>query len=175
MMQTNRNPRSIDIERSQYKHLRNINNGNKVISKDFSSTSEAILFGVLGGTGIAMFLIAGQLMVGNLIVLKFLKFIALFGVLRYGLDAQDTDKQNNYSFKNGIQFGIFTTASIAMVLAIVNVLIFWVSPSAAFDQFSMPANSLGQLVTSSRIFFFETLVFGITITLIVLQSIKTKL
>lgn len=174
-MQINRNPRSIDIERNQYKHLRTVNTNKEVRTKDLSSTNEAILFGILGGVGIAMFLVAAQLMIGNPLVLKFLKFIALFGVLRYGLDAQDTDKRNNYNFKDGILFGIFATASIGLTLVIVNIFMFWFSPNLAFDAFTTQTDSISNLVLSSRIFFLETLVFGVTITLIILQAIKTKL
>ncbi|MFK8007557.1 MAG: hypothetical protein AB8H03_14355 [Saprospiraceae bacterium] len=174
-MQTNRNTHSIGIEENQYKHLRTINTDNNVNTKDLSNTSEAILFGILGGVGMAMFLVAAQIMVGNPIALKCLKFIALFGVLRYGLDAQDTDKQHNYNFINGILFGVITTVSIAALLALINIIIFWISPSVAFDQLPMQTNSIGQLVESSRGFFFETLAFGATITLIILQSLKSKL
>lgn len=174
MMQPNRNISSIGIEENQYKHLRTVNN-ERVSVKELSSTSEAIFYGILGGAGIAMFLIVAQLMVGNPLALKFLKFIALFGVIRYGLDAQDTDRQYNYDFTKGILFGIITTASIAVLLVLVNILLSWVFPSLAFDQLVMQAESLKQLVESSRGLFIETLVFGITITLIIMQSLKTKL
>ena len=175
MMQSNKKAHTIGIEENQYKHLRTINSNKEVSTKNFSSTNEAILFGILGGVGIAMFLVAAQLMVGNPIALKFLKFIALFGVLRYGLDAQDTDRQNNYNLKNGIYFGVIATASIAVILALINIFMFGISPDLAFDTFSTQADSIGHFFASSRIFFFETLVFGITIIFIILQSIKTKL
>ena len=174
-MQADRNTHSIGIEGNQYKHLRTINTDKEISTNSFSITYEAILFGILGGAGIAMFLIASQLMVGNPLILKFLKFIALFGVIRFGLDAQETDRQNNYNFKTGIQFGVITTISIALLLALINLFLLWILPNFAFDPFSTQVNSIRDLVLSSRVFFFETLVFGITITLIILQAIKTKL
>jgi hypothetical protein len=175
MMQTNKNSRTFDIEQNQYKHLRTINTNNKLITKKFSITNEAVLFGILGGAGIAMFLIMGQLMVGSPIALKCLKFIALFGVLRYGIDALDTDKQNNYNFMSSLQFGLFVTIAIAGTLAIFNVILFWVFPDLAFDSFSTQIDSIRNLVLASRIFFIETLVFGVTITLIILQGLRTNL
>ena len=76
---------------------------------------------------------------------------------------------------SSLQFGLFVTIAIAGTLAIFNVILFWVFPNLAFDSFSTQIDSIRNLVLASRIFFIETLVFGVTITLIILQGLKTNL
>lgn len=170
-MQTNKKTSVIGIEENKYKHLRTINSNNTVSTENSSITNEAILFGILGGFGIAMLLVTAQVMIGSAIVLKFLKFIALFVVLGYGLNAQGNDQN---SFINSIGFSIISTISVAISLALINILISWISPSLAFDALSTQADSFRQLVLSSRIFFIETLVFGLIITLIISRGNKAN-
>lgn len=171
MIQSNKKTHTIGIEENTYKHLKTINTNNKVGTENSSNiTNEAILFGILGGAGIAMLLFTAQGMIENAIFLKCLKFIALFVVLGFGLDAQGTDNQNNYNFKNGIQFSVIAAASIAISLALINTLLFWVSPNLAFGALSTQADSLIQMILSSRIFFLETLVFGMIISFIILRG-----
>ena len=174
MIQTNKKTHAIGIEENKYKHLRTINPNDKVSIENSSIANEAFLFGILGALGMVMLLVTAQVMIGNAIVLKLLKFIALFAVLGYGINAQGTDNQNNYNFKNGIQFSVISTVTIAISLALINILIFWILPNVAFDTLSTQADSIRQLVLSSRIFFLETLVFGVIITFIILRGNKTK-
>lgn len=174
MIQRNNKTHTIGIEDNKYKHLRTINADVTLSTENSSIMNEAILFGILGAVGITMLLVSVKAIIGGAIVMKFLKFIALFVVLGYGLNAQDTDSQNSYRFMNGVQFSFISTFSIAMSLALINILIFWISPSLAFDAISTQADSIWQLILSSRAFFIETLIFGMVITFLILRGNKTN-
>ena len=170
----NKDTNTIEIDGNKYTEHETTNSNKKINPKNFSRSKDGIRLGILGGIGMAMFLVAAQLMAGNSMVLKFLKYIALFGVLIYGLNAQKTYMQNNYNFRNGIQLGVIITAVSAITLALMNVFIFLISPDLAFDKFSMQADSAGHLAVLCGVIFFEALVFGMIITFIILQSIKPK-
>jgi hypothetical protein len=170
----NKNTNIIEIDGNKYKKSGTINPNKKINPDNFSRTTDGIRLGILGGVGMALFLVAAQLMAGESMVLKFLKYIALFGALAYGLKAQKTYMQNNYTFKNGIQLGVIVTATSAITLALMNVFMFGISPELAFDKFSMQADSVGHLAVLSGVLFFEVLVFGMIITFIILQAIKPK-
>lgn len=161
-----KDPNTMEIDGDKYKDSKSTN------SKNFSRTTDGIRLGLLGGLGMAIFLIASQLMAGDSMILKFLKYIALFGVLLYGLNAQKSYMKDSYAFKYGIQLGVIVTATGAITLALMNVFMFWISPDLAFDKFSMEADSVGHLAVLSGVLFFEVLVFGMIITFIILQAIK---
>ena len=162
------------IEENKYHQFITKKTINMVNSENSSIYNESILFGILSGAGIAMLLVTAQLIIKNTIFLKILKFIALFVELGYGLNAQDIDNQNNFNFKNSVQFSLISTASVAISLATINILIFWISPGLAFDALSIQADSIGLLLFSSRISILETLVFGMIITFILLRRNKTN-
>ena len=162
------------IEKNGHKHFNTKKTINKVSSENSSINNEGILFGILGGAGIAMLLVTAQLMINNAIFLKILKFIALFVVLGYGLNAQDTHNRNNFSFKNSVQFSVISTVSVAISLALINILISWISPGLAFDALSTQTDSIRLLLLSKSISILDTLVFGIIITFILLLRNKTN-
>ncbi len=170
-----KNTNIIKIDKNNYRESGTTNPDKNINLDNFSRTRNGIRLGILGGIGMAMFLVAAQLTAGESMVLKFLKHIALFGVLGYGLNAQKTYMQDNYGFKYGIQLGVIITATSAITLALMNVIMFLISPDLAFDKFSMQADSVGHLAVLSGVLFFEVLVFGMIITFIFLQAIKPKI
>lgn len=101
-------------------------------------------------------------------------FIAM-GVLYYrALSSYKVTLKGNSIFKNGMLLGsymsVITAILVAGLVAIFHVIFTRVKPSA----FTEEVETVGQFAVFNGILFFETLVFGIIITFIILQGIKGK-
>jgi len=164
-----------EIEGDKFKKPGTKNPNKKIYRKNFNATNDGIRWGIAAGVGMALFLVAAQVLTnGESMVLKFLKYIALIAVLSYGLKLQKSYLQKDYTFGSGMQLGAIITAVSAITLALMNFIMFGISEELAFDKFSLEANSVGNTAVLSGVLFFEVLVFGMIVTFIVLQAIKPK-
>lgn len=105
--------------------------------------------------------------------LKFLKYLILGGFLAYGLYSQKKFLGKNYRFKKGILLGLFITAVSAITLIAMNFLAFTFFENIAFEKFQLSSDGIGSFLVVSGIVFFECLVYGMILTLIILQYLKT--
>jgi len=164
----------IIIDGKRYKERGTINY-DKTVNKDaFVFYRDGTIWGIAGGVGMAIFLVVAQLVSGDSIALKFFKYIALAGVLIFGLSIQRSALQEDYNFKNGIMLGAYTTFVSAITLALMNIFIFFTMSNFTFSKFSVEADSFGNVMLLSGVLFFEVLVFGMVVTFCCLQFIKPK-
>ncbi|MEM6963188.1 MAG: hypothetical protein AAF573_00390 [Bacteroidota bacterium] len=165
----------IEIAGSKYKQRGTINPQQQTSPEAFNTYQEGMKWGITAGVSMAVFLVLAQIMtMGGSIVLKFFKYMVMFGVLAYGLSIQKSSMQAAYRFKNGIRLGAVVSAISALTLALANVIIYAISEPLAFDKFSMQSDSVGHMAVISGVLLFEVFVFGMIITFIILQKIKPK-
>lgn len=163
----NKNNFTAEFQNNQHKDSNTTKSKQKVNPEELNRTNDNILFGLLGGIQIVILLLIAQSFSVNFVALKFLKYIALFFVLGYGLGTQKAYMENNYSSMNGIQLGLIVTATISIILTLANAIAFLVSPDLAFTTFWTQAGSVENLAELSGNLFIEILVFGIIMTCII--------
>jgi len=165
-----------DTNDTRFREARATNSDKKISPRSFNFHKDGIIWGIVGGIGMALFLVGAQVMTGgNSMILKFFKYIVLGAVLMYGLGIQKSYLKEDYNFINGIQLGGIVTVVSAITLALMNILLFSVTDNLAFDKFSMEADTVGHVSTLSGVLLFEVLVFGMIMSFIILQFIKPKI
>ena len=169
-----KNHYTLKIEGNQYNDSKTSSPVQRVDSKELNRTNDNILFGILGGIQLVVLLVAAQLFFSDFMVLKLLKYFALFCVLGYALGTQRAYMQNIYTIKNGIQLGVIVTTTIAIIFTLANILIFLISPNFVFDSFLMQADSIENLVELSGNLFLEILFFGVILTCLILFLTKPQ-
>ena len=131
--------------------------------------------GVSAGVGMALFLFALNFFgAEESIGLKFIKYLILAGFLAFGLSGYKNQLGEYFKFKKGITYGLFIAFISALSLVFLNLLAFGFSDQIAFEKFQLEPNTFGQTALISGAIFFEVLVYGMIITFIILQYLKTK-
>lgn len=132
-------------------------------------------WGIISGIAMALYLfVLNFYEVSELIGIKFLKYLILGSILVYGLNTYKKYLDKTFTFKKGILLGLYTTFVSALSLILMNVLAYFFTDSLAFDKFSVSSDNFGDFAVISGGLFFEVIVYGMIITFIILQYLKTK-
>ncbi len=122
-----------------------------------------------------LYLVALQLFgFESTIVLKFLKYLLLIGVLGWGLTRFRKMIPDKTFFQNGILLGVLTTFISALTLIAINIVVSLLNPEWAFNKFNLAIDSPASFLVTSGAIFFEVLVFGLVSTFIWLQYLKGR-
>ncbi len=132
-------------------------------------------WGIICGIAMAMYLFAlNYYGIDELIGMKFLKYLILVSILAYGLTTYKNYLAEAFKFKKGILLGLYTTFVSAFSLILMNMVAYLFSDSLAFDKFQVESNSFGDFAVITGALFFEVIVYGMIITFIILQFLKTQ-
>lgn len=145
-----------------------------ILPRSFNFYWRGAVMGVLGGALMAFFLLALQAMMDdNLITIGFLKYIILAVVLGFALNNYKRYLNRDTIFKNGVLYGAYITLVSATVLTLVNMAIFNFVDGFTVEKFGIAANDFSDFFSISGAIFFEVFVFGMIITFIILQFLKS--
>lgn len=154
--------------------LRTNKNKRKRLFIPFNFYGEGLKLSLIAGVGMAIYLFALQLNSIESIGAKFFKYLVLGSILAYGLSAQKKFLGERYKYKRGILYGLFITSLSALILAGMNVAAYVLTETMSFSKFFMEADSVAHLAVISGVIFFEALVYGMILTFIILQYLKTS-
>ncbi len=152
-----------------------IENANNVARAKFDLVKDGIPLGLQAGIAMAIYLFLIDLLGGgDIIALKFLKYAFLAYFLWIGLSKVSDLMIRGKVFRNGIKEGAVITFFSGIALSVVNLIAFLINPAISFEKFGVVSDSFGSFMVVSGAIFFEVLVFGLIITFIWLQILKTK-
>lgn len=138
-------------------------------NQSFNFYGKGIILGAI--SGLLMALIAIATAANETIADSFLKYIAFFPFLAFGLvQLKNTYIRGNY-FKEGILFGLFTSVVTAGAFIISNLVAVGIGMKKA-EKFSYEAESFTDIIGFQGISFFEIIGLGLILTFICLQFLK---
>ena len=136
------------------------------------ATSTGLAAGMLMG----VYLLALQMIgLDHSIVLKFLKYLFLAGMLGWALYRYRKQNTDRSYLQSAILLGLVATVISALTLIVTGLAVSFVQPEWAFNRFSLPVDTTGNLLVTSGAIFFEVLVFGLLSTFIWLQYFKRSM
>ena len=146
-----------------------------VISHDFNFYGKGTAWGVQAGAAMGLFLIMIQLLGGaDNIFLKYLTYAILIGFIGIALNTYKNYVSDNEIFQKGLLLGGYVTIVSGLTYIVISAIAFVTNSSLAFEKFGIEANSTGEFLLVSGVTFFEILVFGMIITFIYLQYLKSN-
>lgn len=168
------NNESIAYNKATNPNRKEMDKAKDILSNTFNFYGKGTMWGVQAGALMGLFIIGLQLFGGeNIIALKFFKYAFLIIFLGIGLNTYKSYLHKDTIFKNGALLGGYITFISGIVLIIVNTIAFTSGSSITFEKFGVEANNFGQFLTISGTMFFEVIVFGMIITFIILQYLKS--
>ncbi len=159
------------IEHSAY----TTDNKRAVKTYDLNYQKISLTRGVQGGIAMGAFLIVLHLVgAGDIIWLKFLKYILLGGILAVTFKRLQQILPDGELFKNAIIVGIYTTMVSAFTLSIISLAAASLGSEIGFHKFDIQSDSFANDLLISGVLFFETLVGGAILSFIILQALKSR-
>jgi nitrate reductase gamma subunit len=136
---------------------------------------EGTPLGLKAGIAMAIYLFLVNIFGGgDIVAFKFIKYLFLAIPLWIGLSKVSNLLKTGTVFKNGILLGSVITFVSGLTLALMNILAFFINPEVSFNKFSLEPETAKSMLVISGSVFFEVLVFGMIITFIWLQILKSK-
>ena len=142
----------------------------------FRPTYLMIRRGIEAGALMALFLVILEATVpeDTAAGLRFLQYLILGGMLYYALSyTRDHYPQTGY-FQEGMQIGAGISVISALTVIAVNLISFMLGTSMTLEKYSRGNESVGEFLSTNGILFFEIFVFGMILTFICLQYLKTR-
>lgn len=148
-----------------------MNNTNKDIIRngEFDFYKKGLIYGLVGGVLMSILTVftAGNGTIAD----SFLKYLVFLPFLYYGLHELKSTYVKGPYVKEGILFGMYTSAVAGAGLALSGLLLIFAGLKAA-EKFSYDAHSVVDLVAFQFISFFEVMGLGMILTMICLQFLK---
>jgi hypothetical protein len=105
---------------------------------------------------------------------NFISYLPLGIILFLALKDLKVKLPKHKIFIKGLPLGLGISLIAASLLAALNIILIFVTPSHSFHAFGIEPSSLNQEVMMTSIYFVETFVYGSIITFILLQFMKER-
>ena len=141
---------------------------------NFNVSAHARNYGIILGVATAIYLIIINLIYGEVpLGLRFAKHLLIIPIVWYAAADYAKRLPEGQVFKAELGYLMRLAGYAALALIAVNILVFMVT-SSSFEQFMEDGNSFAGMMINSGFIFFETVVFVMIVSFIVLQGFKGK-
>ena len=138
----------------------------------FDSRNLSTKYGILAGVGMSLILLLFQATANDFSPwLKLVKYFILGIVLIFALNKLSSISSKDVFIKS-ISAGTKLSLIAALVLVVINILLFIAIPNLAFSKYNIEPANFSQVSMVSAVLFFETLVFGSIISFAIAQFLK---
>ncbi|MEL6393117.1 MAG: DUF4199 domain-containing protein [Bacteroidota bacterium] len=169
--------REIGKERRLGLQFRDIKNNPPILKtpvpKRFDRKEQGVKFGIIAGLCATLFLVFLNANYDGVNAgLRFAKYLFIIPPISYALSRYKRHVPKGRFFKSGFILGMICSISAAGFLAITNIVLAFINPEWAFDQFMHGTSSIGNAISNSVFLAFEVFVFGMIISFANLQFLK---